>query len=192
MKTVQPIRDKLKIDAMKKILYGSNFRDYVFFTLGINSGLRISDLLSLKFNDILIDKNIVKEITLKEKKTGKTKTFSLSDKTRKIIKEYISTIDEYNLDEPLFFSRKKKDGQRIPITRQHAHKILSDTANLVGIDDNIGTHSLRKTFGYHAYKKGFDLSHLQKIFNHATPRQTLDYIGITKDEIDNIYITIDL
>lgn len=76
MEFVQPIRDKKQIEAIKKYLRGSNLRDYCLFTLGINSALRVSDLLKLKISDILDEKKKVKDrIQIKEKKTGKDKTF---------------------------------------------------------------------------------------------------------------------
>jgi len=58
----------------------------------------------------------------------------------------------------------------------------------VGITEAIGTHTLRKTFGYWAYKDGKDLSLIQKLLNHASPAVTLAYIGITQDELDDVYL----
>ena len=192
MSTVQPIRDIKKIDAMKKFLLGQNIRDYTLFTLGINSGLRISDLLALKLGDVYHREKLVQEIRVKEKKTGKYKSFPLGKKTKKALLDYIQSVEDFQLDDPLFFSRKREGGKRRPITRQHAHYIFSEAAEYVGIMDKIGTHTLRKTFGYFAYKNGTDLSLLQDIFNHASPQITLRYIGITKEQRDNVYISLDL
>ena len=106
MELVEPIRDKKKIDAVKKILKASSHRNYCFFTLGINSGLRISDLLSLKISDVIDDKGKIKDrINLKEQKTGKTKDFPISDVAKKALKEYLET-KSYSLDGSLFASRK--------------------------------------------------------------------------------------
>ena len=105
---VQPIRDKKKIDTIKKILLSKNVRDYCLFTLGINSGLRISDLLNLQIKDV-IDQNgkIRDRIILREKKTNKTKDFPISDVARKAITEYLK-IRKFVFDEPYFLSIKHK------------------------------------------------------------------------------------
>lgn len=193
MGTVQPIRDEKKINAMKKILQSQNVRDYTWFTLGINSGLRISDLLNLKFGDVLKNGKLVNEIRLKEKKTEKYKEFPMGKKTRKALEEYIAQVKTFELSDPLFFSKKfDQNGNRKPISRQHAHYVISEAAKDIGIEDSIGTHTMRKTFGYHAYKAGVDITLLQDIFNHGTPSITLRYIGITKDEKDKVYISLDL
>lgn len=193
MSTVQPIRDLQKINAIKKILLAQNIRDYTMFTLGINSGLRISDLLNLKFKDVFTENGkLVHEIRVLEKKTKKYKSFPMGKKTQKAMKDYIEGIGEFELEDPLFFSRKTKDGKKKPISRQHAHYIISQAAKDVGVLDPIGTHTLRKTFGYHAYKNGTDLSLLQDMMNHDSSQTTLRYIGITKEEKDKVYISLDL
>ena len=84
----------------------------------------------------------------------------------------------------------RKGGEAIK--RNQAYKVINAAARAVGIHDKIGTHSLRKTFGYHAYQKGIDLSILQKIFNHAAPSVTLRYIGITQDDMDEVYLNLNL
>jgi len=91
-------------------------------------------------------------------------------------------------DECLFPSRKGGT----PITRQQAYRILNEAARAVGITDQIGTHTLRKTFGYHAYKQGADITRLQYLLNHSAPSVTLRYIGITQEELDNVYLTLNL
>ena len=76
--------------------------------------------------------------------------------------------------------------------RQQAYKILNSVAKDVGIKEKIGTHTLRKTFGYHAYKNGYDITIVQKILNHSSPSVTLRYIGITQDKLDDVYMNLDL
>ncbi|MEC2221536.1 tyrosine-type recombinase/integrase, partial [Bacillus subtilis] len=71
-----------------------------------------------------------------------------------------------------------------PISRSMAYKILRAAAEYVGLDD-IGTHTLRKTFGYHFYKQTKDVAMLQEIFNHSDQRTTLRYIGINQDAMNN-------
>lgn len=187
MEFVQPIRDKKQIEGMKKILKSNNLRDYVLFILGINSGLRISDLLKLKDIDVLNGAGRFKErITIRESKTGKTKDFPLGESTTKALKEYLG--NRLPVGQPLFPSRKGA----APITRQQAYRILNNAARLIGIKEKIGTHTLRKTFGYQAYIQGVDITRIQKLLNHSAPSITLAYIGITQDELDNVYLNLNL
>lgn len=194
MEVVEPIREKKHIEAMKKILKGSNVRDYVLFVLGINSGLRISDLLNLTVEDV----KGKDRITLREMKTrkrdeegniiasGKLKDFPLSEKSKKVIADYLK--DSGLIEGALFPSKKGKN----PISRIQAYRILNNAGEAVGIKTAIGTHSLRKTFGFWAYQQGVDITRIQKLLNHSTPAITLAYIGITKQELDDVYINLDL
>jgi len=185
---VQPIREKKQIDSMKKILRATNLRDHCLFVLGINSGLRISDLLKLDIRDVMDDRRRVRDrISIRETKTGKSKDFPIGDTARKAILEYLAT-RSYTFNDPLFLSRKGGHA----LKRQQAYKIINDTARAVGIKENIGTHTLRKTFGYHAYQSGVSLTVLQKLFNHSAPSVTLSYIGITQDELDEVYLNLNL
>jgi integrase len=193
MEFVEPIRDKRKIDAMKKVLRGGNMRDYCLFVVGINSGLRISDLLGLTVGDVITNAKadargkVLDRITLRERKTGKSKDFPLSDNARKAIAEYLDT-RQYTRSEPLFISRK----HGAALQRAQAWKVINDAARAVGIKDRIGTHTLRKTFAYHAYKSGRDITLIMRLLNHASPATTLRYIGITRDQLDDVYLTINL
>ncbi len=187
MEYVQPIRDLKKIETIKKLLKLKNQRDFCLFVLGINSGLRISDLLKLKISDVLENDKIKDRIRLREKKTNKFKDFPLSNKTKTALKDYLKTRN-YTENEPLFLSRMNKGF----LSRQQAYKIINDVAKEVGIKEKIGTHTLRKTFGYHAYNNGYDITLIQKLFNHSSPSVTLRYIGITQDEMDDVYLSLDL
>lgn len=186
MEFVQPIRDPKKIEAMKKVLKANNLRDYCLFVMGINSALRISDLLKLKVKDVMNGK-IKDRIILREQKTGKHKEFPIPCNAKKALEEYLKTRKDLNPDDPLFLSKKGE-----AITRQHAWYILNEAAKEVGIEEKIGTHTLRKTFGYHAYKRGIDIALIQKLLNHSSPKETLRYIGITQDQLDDVYINLNL
>lgn len=171
MKTVQPIRDRDKIDAMKQVLLCTSERNYFLFVLGINVGMRISDLLPLRVRDLMGS-----HLVVQEKKTGKRKRFFINNQLRREIDLYI---DGRAPEEYVFPSRKGGH-----ISRIQAYYILNDAARAVGLD-SIGTHTLRKTFGYFHYKRYKDVALLQQLFNHAAPSITLRYIGITQDEIDD-------
>ncbi|MCI0183412.1 site-specific integrase [Sulfoacidibacillus ferrooxidans] len=188
MEFVEPIREKRQIDAIKKILRSNNLRDYTLFVMGINSGLRVGDLISLSICDVLDNSHKIKDrIAIKEMKTGKSKNFPLSSNCKKAISEYLNS-RSYNLNEPLFISRKKNQS----LQRAQVWRIINGAARDVGIMDNIGTHTLRKTFAYHAYKSGIDITLIQRLLNHSSTSITLRYIGITRDQLDDVYLKLDL
>jgi integrase len=172
MRTVQPIRDKEKIAAMKAELLKTGLRNWFLFVLGINTGLRISDILKLKVKDVKGKTHLV----IYEQKTGKYKRFRINRELQKHILSYTAKMDN---DEYLFKSLRSP----FPIKRIQAYKILNSAAKKIGISE-VGTHTLRKTFGYHFYKKTKDVALLQEIFNHSSPSITLRYIGINQDLID--------
>lgn len=174
MELVQPIRDMEQVENMKRELLKGGYRDYMLFIVGINTGLRISDILKLKVSDVSDRSHII----LKEKKTKKNKRISITN-IAKELNEYIIGMDT---DEHLFKSQK---GDNQPISRVQAYRILNKAADKVGIGGEIGTHTLRKTFGYHFYQKTKDVALLQELFNHSSPSITLRYIGINQDMMDN-------
>lgn len=186
---VNAIKNKRQIENMKKVLKSNNMRDYLLFVMGINVGLRISDLLDLRISDVVNFNGKVKpDVTIKEGKTKKIRTFTINKSTSNAIKEYLSTLD-YSMDWYLFKSRK---GINSPISRVQAWKVLNDSAKVCGITEDIGTHTLRKTFGYWSYKQGIDITLLQKVFNHSSPAITLRYIGITQEDIRDVYNNLNL
>jgi len=196
MKEVQPIRDTKKIDAMKAIMKGeSNYRDLLLFVLGINTGLRISDILALKWGSFITGGRLLKagdQLNVVEIKTKKLKTFMINRSVAEALKLYYDSLGSPNPDDPVFSSRKTDDGTLQPITRIAAWQMLNRYANMVGLNDGIGTHTLRKTFGYHLYKKGVALEYIQKMLNHSSPAITLRYIGITQEQLNNIYVELNL
>ena len=174
MKLVEPIRDKEKIETVKRILKESGIRDYLLFLIGINVGLRISDILKLKVDDV---KN-KDYITIKEQKTGKYKKIPITNSFKTVLEEFIYGKSE---NEWLFASRRGNKA----ITRIQAYRIINNACAKAGISSNIGTHTLRKTFGYHFYQEKKDVALLQCLFNHSAPSITLRYIGINQDMIDS-------
>ena len=172
MNTVQPIRDPQKIKLIKQNLRRRNSRDWFLFIMGINTGLRISDLLPLRVGDVRNQTHIV----IKEKKTGKTKRFPINYSLKELIESYTFDMQEHDF----LFPSHKTD---LPIQRGQAYKILNQAAAEAGLTE-IGTHTMRKTFGYFYYKQTKDVAMLQKIFGHSAPSITLRYIGIEQEQID--------
>lgn len=142
MKCVEPIRDKKKIELVKMILLKKSFRNFLLFHLGINSGSRISDILKLKVKDVRKRKYII----ITEQKTQKRKRFPIT-------KSFKTDLNNYVKDKPagewLFKSRTGDN----PISRVQAYRIIRRACRNAGIRQAIGTHTLRKTFGYHFYKE---------------------------------------
>jgi integrase len=185
---VDPIRDVKKISEMKTILKLRGERDALLFTIGINTALRISDLLTLTLGNVIDEQGkIVNTIILKERKTGKTKRFPINSSVKNAILAYIDVRHWVKLSEPLFPSRRGG-----PLSRWQARRILKEAGKSVGLE-KIGTHSLRKTFGYHVYRRtGGDIGLVQKLLNHSTSENTLRYIGIDREKMDNTYLELNL
>ncbi|WP_412096531.1 tyrosine-type recombinase/integrase [Beduini sp.] len=190
VKSVDPIRDKYLLADIEEYLRKKEVktkhqefirdRNHLIFMFGVYEGRRISDFIVLKYGDITDDR-----IEMLEKKTGKENTLYLHDK---VIREVKSYAKKYNLNKSdyLFPSRKRDPITKLrkPLARNGAYAFLKkDIQDYFGTQTgNIGTHTLRKTFGYMYYQATHDVVMLQKLFNHATPTITLDYIGITKDQ----------
>ena len=174
MNIVEPIKRKSDIQKIKKIL-SKNKRNLLLFNLGINSGLRISDILAFNVCDVK-DKEYIE---IREQKTGKYKKFPINKTIQAEIKELVKDKER---DEPLFLTQKFKRLERV-----WAYKILNKAAKSAGLNIRVGTHTLGKTFGYHFYKKFYNLALLQKILNHSSSAITLRYIGLEQDVIDESY-----
>ncbi len=172
MSTVEPIKSKSDLKKLKNFLKEQSFRNYLLFEIGINCGLRISDILNLDVKTVK-NKDIIK---IYEIKTGKYKRFPINKKLKILINKFT---ENRNDEEPLFISIYKNRMDRFT-----AYRILNTACKELHLDINIGTHSLRKTFGYHFYKKYKDIVLLQKILNHSTPSITLCYIGIEQEKIE--------
>lgn len=180
IKVVEPIRSK---EDLKRIIDWFNKKDKKYaalFTLGINSGLRISDLLNFNVGDVF-QKD---EIILREQKTGKYKKFPLKPEVKRMLDDFCQDRD---LDEALF---KGRCGCRLD--RCQVYRFINQACENLNIEANVGTHTMRKTFGYHHYKQFHDIALLQTIFNHSSPEVTKRYIGITQDEVNNSYLTLNL
>ncbi|MCM1010132.1 MAG: tyrosine-type recombinase/integrase [Fusobacterium sp.] len=176
MNIVEPIRNKEDLRKIEHALAAQNLRDLLFFVMGTNSGLRISDILNLNVGDVK-DKT---HITIIEKKTKKYKKFPINEKLQNLIE--IHTKNRKN-KEPLF--KTVYDNR---LDRHQAYRIINNVCKDLGIEYKVGTHSLRKTFGYHHYIKFNDIALLQKILNHSSTSITLRYIGIEQDKIDESYM----
>lgn len=188
MNIVNPIREKKQIEILKIYLKSKCIRDYLLFVVGINSNLRISDLLELKVEDVWMGKKCREYISLKEKKTGKFKKIIINESMEKAIKEYIKS-EKPQMNEYLFRSRK---GDNKSISRQQASNILKEAGDYCGIEESISPHTMRKTWGYWAWKSGVSLVLIMEALNHSSISITKRYLGILQEDLDNIFINLNL
>jgi integrase len=174
MNIVVPIRDKNLIQEIKEYLKDTSERNYILFLLGINTGLRIKDILKLRVRDVE-----GWSIYLKEGKTGKPKEVFMPNELKRAVRSYVKGKHK---NEYLFRSRQ---GKNKPITVSMAYVILRQIAEEFGLE-RIGCHSMRKTYGYHFYKQHGDVAALQEMLNHSHPKITMRYIGILQDDLNTL------
>lgn len=181
---VDPIRDVKAIKRIKTLLAG-NPRNLALFVLGINSNLRASDLVKITVGQVRHLK-AGDELTLKEKKTSKTRRITLN----KVVFEAIQGLlagQALGDNDPLFRSQRGEE-----LTVSSVHRLVKSWCRDAGLQGNFGSHSLRKTFGFHARKAGLSLPILVELFNHSSQRQTLAYLGIQPEEIRDAYRLVEL
>jgi len=183
---VQPIRDVEKIAEVKEYLANKNKRDELLFCFGIYTGLRISDILPVKKKDVY-NKDVFYVTEIKTKRSRKKSRKYTTRRRVPVVTELKKMLNVYCVDlkedDYLFKSRQ---GRNQPITRVRAYDILREAAHSCGLTE-IGTHTLRKTFGYHVYQEEKDVALLQDIFGHSAPYITLRYIGVNQNAIDQAY-----
>lgn len=170
---VEPIRSLGEIERMKSALKDISYRDYMIFLFGINTGLRIGDILELKAGEIRGKENV----RIRERKTGKIRDIEIYNGFYKELNEYCQNISD---DMPLFPSRRNK---KEAVDSVRYWRIMKKAGEQAGIKSKLGTHSLRKSWAYHFYKQTNNIAMLQEVLNHATQEVTRRYIGISQDEI---------
>lgn len=192
MGTTQPIRDKQELERFVDY-YRSvqpKKRDYALIILGLHTALRISDILELKWEAVYDfgREEYHSHLFIREKKTGKHTGIALNGHVKEALEQYRK---ERKPSPEEFIFTKSTDHSR-PLCRSQAFRIVKRAANETLTEQNISCHSLRKTFGYHAWKQGTPPALLMDIYNHSSYRVTKRYLGISQDEKDIIYMKIDL
>jgi len=183
MNFVEPIRDKKDIIRIKANLRDKkNPRDFLLFIFGINTGLRISDLLKLKVRDVKDNRGEIRDyINIKEQKTKQSRKIHLNSGVKEALQYYFNKSGIYEFDRYLFTSEKK--GNNKPLTKCGAWQLINIWCKDIGITDRVGTHSLRKTLGYHLRMKGSSISMIAERLGHKNIGTTKAYIGINDDEM---------
>ena len=188
---VEPIRSKAEINRVKDAMKADgNMKMLALFTLGINTAMRISDLLSLRWEDIVNRGKITEKFEYKEGKTGKRRQTVFSPSVRSIMGQL------YQNEKGTYVFRSEVDrysDKERPLTYVSVYRKLNYyIRERAGVDIRVGCHTLRKTFAYHAYKSGYDIYVIQSLLNHSTPAVTKRYISLAQDELDRVYLAVDL
>lgn len=192
MSTSQPIRDTQDLTAFREFYLKDepNMRNYVLICLGVNSALRISDLLELKWKDVynFKDENFKKHLITYEKKTGKETWIAINENARNGLQEYMKFLKKIS-GEDYIFEGKNNGGH---LSRSQAFRIIKHAAGELNLENGISCHSMRKTFGYYAWKCGTPPAVLMDIYNHSSYEITKRYLGIKQDDKDSVFLNVNL
>lgn len=190
MSTTQPIRKTEQLKRFKEyyLIEKPNARNYTLIIIGLNSALRISDILSLTYGDIF-DYHMQEwktHIVVTEKKTGKQNRIYINHEIRETLEKYANPFQK-EASSWLFYSQKQFAH---PLSRYQAYRIIKSAGLAAGLEIGISCHSLRKTFGYHAWKQGVQPAILMNIYNHSAYQITKRYLGIDQDDKDEVFAKI--
>ena len=187
MSTSQPLKNKRDIQKLKNYFYiREEYRNYALVTVGLNTALRISDLLHIKWKDVYNEEkqDFYSHIYLNEQKTKKNTIIVLNDSVKKALLLYKEHLEYYNIN-----GQKSTDK---PISRIQAFRIIKDAVDALGFEEHISCHSLRKTFGYQAWREGTEPALLMTIFNHSSYAITKRYLCIDQDDKDKLFLKMNL
>lgn len=192
MSTTQPIKNQEQLRNFRDYYQYQehNPRNHALIILALNSALRISDILDLHWNDIYEDEKYKTHITINEKKTGKENRIVLNKAAVIALEElrsYLISHDRFNINKHIFCSQKKPYDK---LSRSQAFRIVKKAAAQCGLEEHISCHSLRKTFGYFAWKQGVQPALLMSIYNHSSYEITKRYLCIDQNEKDEVYTKI--
>ncbi len=191
MSTTQPIKQLEEITKLKSFFKEKNdLRNFVMIVMGINTALRISDLLKLRWKSVYDQekRKYYKHIRVIEQKTGKTNIVALNQAVLEALEE-LRQMCHSSRDDYIFQSRT---GINRPISRSQAYRIINNAAKNIGLEGNISCHSLRKTFGYQAWKKGIPPAVIMEIYNHTSIDITKRYLAIDQDDKDEVMYSMNL
>jgi integrase len=184
MSATQPIRNKNQIrELAEHCLKRDEPRNHLLIVMGIHTALRIGDLLRLKWNDVydFEHKRVRDTIEISEQKTGKSKIVKLNNEVVAALNLCVPRAQRGD------FLLKSRKGENKAISRIQAYRIIRTTAEELGFNDRVSCHSLRKTFGYHAWKNGTNPAVIMDIYNHTSLAVTRRYLGITQDDKNAVY-----
>ncbi len=190
MNIAQPIRDESKLHAFKEYYREIEPipRNYLLISIGLNTALRISDILLLRWEDVYNRQtgNYRTHIHLVEQKTKKASKIYVNHSIREALEWYWSENDIQN-NSWLFGSKRNPDKS---ISRMQAYRIIRKAAEYYQLEGVISCHSLRKTFGYYAWNQGISPVMIMNIYNHSSYQVTKRYLGVEQDDRDKVFQSI--
>jgi integrase len=190
MAATEPIRSKRQIRELAAYcLRRGQFRNHCLIVLGVHTALRVSDLLRLRREDVYdFERGCVRAcIAIAEKKTGKTKLIALNKCAVRAISIYLSQKPAAPAD---FLFENPRTGKAI--SRIQAYRIIRAAAEALKLGVRVSCHSLRKTFGYHAWKSGVSPAVIMEIYNHSSFAVTRRYLGVSQDDKNEVYLRLNL
>ncbi|HET6453905.1 MAG TPA: tyrosine-type recombinase/integrase [Armatimonadota bacterium] len=190
MEKVQPIRKLEQIARIKRNLKTPETAVwYALFGVGVNTNLRVSDLRNLTWAQVWMDdeREFRNHILLTEQKTGKKRRIKINPNVLESLAYLLENIPAPERTDPIFRNSQTRE----VYSREHIARRISAEAKKIGIQDQIAIHSLRKTWAYHAIVTFHqDITIVQAALNHATQKQTMDYVGVTEDDIEIVHDTV--
>jgi len=191
MNMTQPVRDLKELELLQMYYRREkpNYRNYLLIVLSLNTALRISDLLGLKWRQVydFQKKEIRTHLCLTEQKTGKRSRIFLNEKVQHALKEYRNRLaEEKKLPKAEVYLFCRRGQENAPISRTQAFRIIKEAAGCIP-EKSVSCHSLRKTFGYHAWQQGVSPALLMNIYNHSSFQVTQRYLGIDQDDRDRVF-----
>jgi integrase len=187
MFATEPVRQKHQVRALiEYYLKLGRLRNYCLVVMGVCTALRVSDLLRLRWDDVYDFKHcrVRENIVLTEKKTGKTKIVALNKDAVHALKLYATQAAKQGG----FLIENRRTGKAI--SRVQAYRIVRAAAEALKFPCRVSCHSLRKTFGYHAWKNGVSPAVIMEIYNHSSLAVTRRYLGVTQDDQNAVYLAL--
>lgn len=196
MSTTYPIKNSTELSTFKSYYLSekNSYRNYALIVMGLNTALRISDVLRLQWGDIFDPQKeeISTHLEIIEQKTGKNSLIALNAAIRKTFSVYYDYVFAQQPYQPELYLFQSQKGDNQPISRSQAFRIIKEAAIASHLSPHISCHSLRKTFGYHAWRQGIPPALLMDIYNHSSYQITKRYLCIEQDERDEVFLKVTL
>lgn len=188
-KVVEGFKNERDLKIFENRLAEINPTCYLVWKVGVNLALRVSDVLKITVDEA---KKYIKTgiYRAKDKKTSKDNQIKINEKTLQAFKQALELREKakVSVDNPYLFvgEGNRTSNSKSPISRQAVDKYFKKAVDDENLDINIGTHTMRKTWGCVAYAKGYKVDKIMKRLNHSSQDTTLLYIGITDKEMDDM------
>ena len=184
---IKSMEDRKRMAAW--LLENKDRKYFLAFTLGINLGLRANELLQLRQCDVFNPDGSFRyngedlsdtsdRVMVDQSKTHKRRRLYLNEACINALSWYFPVKGSHNYSQAYLF--KSREGGHIEVGT--FCKVLKEAAAACGIKLNVGTHTLRKTYGYEHFKRNHDVVYLQQLFGHSSPLITMRYIGVTEED----------